>query len=194
MLGSVFLGFPQTQDFVSSLTSASLKEPVAGGSPPPTSTSWQSDEHQKPYRSTKNRLSWRNWLASGLGRKENELLDPGYSESRCSGQPAPSSLLYSNHKAEGQSWFCLLLLSTPCCTQKHSSSCSLFCFFSLSPSRLHLYVTSLREPPWKPRHGRRIPLLLYFPFVWLWLFVELLSSPMHSRTRVCDPDLRNGHP
>lgn len=53
MLGSVFLGFPQTQDFVSSLTSASLKEPVAGGSPPPTSPSWQSDEHQKPYRSTK---------------------------------------------------------------------------------------------------------------------------------------------
>lgn len=141
-------------------------------------TKWRTPEALQEY---KNRLSWRNWLASGLGRKENELLDPGYSESRCSGQPAPSSLLYSNHKAEGQSWFCLLLLSTPCCTQKHSSSCSLFCFFSLSPSRLHLYVTSLREPPKatpRPPHPASVelPICMIMIVCWIAVFPNALSD------------------
>lgn len=197
MLGSVFLGFPQTQDVVSSLTSAVLQVSQrtcrlrVPSSHQHFMAKWQTPEAlQKPVVLMKltSQWSWKEGKWAAL---------PWLLWIQLLRQLVPGSLLYSGHKAEGQSWFCLLLLSTPCRSQKHFSPCSLLCFFSLSPSLLHLYVTSLREPPRKPRHShhsRRISLLLYFPLVWLLLFVELLSSPLHSQTQVCDPDLRNGHP
>lgn len=200
MLGSVFLGFPQTQDVVSSLTSAVLQVSQrtcclrVPSSHQHFMAKWQTPEALQAY---KNRLSWWNWLASGLGRKENELLYPGYSESSSSGSlfPArcctPATRLRANlgfaccccpHPAVARNTF----LPAPCCV----SSPSVLLFFTcMSPPS--------ENPPRKPRHSRhsrRISLLLYFPFVWLLLFVELLSSPLHSQTQVCDPDLRNGHP
>lgn len=144
MLGSVFLGFPQMQDVVSSLTSAVLQVSQrtcclrVPSSHQHFMTKWQTPEALQAY---KNRLSWWNWLASGLGRKENELLYPGYSESSSSGClfPArcctPATRLRANlgfaccccpHPAVARNTF----LPAPCCV----SSPSVLLFFTcMSP-------------------------------------------------------------
>lgn len=197
MLGSAFLGFPQMQNFVSSHQLVlQMSQQTCRWRVPSShfTTKWQTPEALQEYKKKKKQLSWLNWLASGLGRKENELLCPDFSESTALASLLPARCCTLSTRLRAS-------LGFACCCCPHpvgARNTLLTAPCSVSSPSAPLFLTCMSPPSEKPPKATPrpphlasvvLPISMIIIVCGIAVFLNALSDSW-----VCDPDLRKGHP